>query len=250
MNIKFKFTALVTLILPLFLIYFFQLNAERILLEKVSKSLDQNIEYGSKELNIKGERLTIIDVEVNSKVDERFTSVRAQKLAISLDYPNLMRRSVIVKNVEASYVTIYLDYKSIGHSNLHEIQYAIRDYIKKRKADNKDKVLWDVSKISLRNVNLVVSDFDLGHIGVFSFDSINLPHFSSDYTKEENKDVLVRALFDEVVSQVLSGEVQGEYNSKLLGILIAREGKVKIENSVKDKFEIWTSKAKKLINRT
>ena len=88
------------------------------------------------------------------------------------------------------------------------------------------------SSITLKNISVELNDFELGYIGTFEIADLIIPHVSSKYTSQDNKNIIVSAVSKELFKQVLNLDIQGDYDRTKLAQFVAREGAIKTKESL------------------
>jgi hypothetical protein len=205
---------------------FVDLQTEDKLQEQLSKGLGQSLEYKEMKAKFFNDKIIIKDAVLFDETKQASSfNATASDLILNVDYNNAILKRFEVNSIEAHEVTLNFSYSGIGESNFHQMQIRLRDYIQQRKAENKPTIQWNVYNMVLNNVTVLLDDYQLGNVGTFHFDKIVLPHISSQYQSQNNKDIVFRAVTKEIVNQFVDGKIEGQYDKGLLTQFVIREGK-------------------------
>jgi hypothetical protein len=205
---------------------FIQYKTEYAITQQLDKAVSQQLEYEDMQANLFSNKIEF-DQALLKSIDSSAGefNFKANKMTLNVDYTNALLRNFQVKGIEAQGVTLAFDYAGIGDSNIHDIQKNLRNYIQTRKDENKASVQWDVYTIELRDVTVILNDFQYGNIGTFGIDSLTIPHVSSKYSGKDNRDILFLAVAKELTKQFMDEQIQGEYDKGKFSRFIAREAK-------------------------
>jgi hypothetical protein len=205
---------------------FIQYKTEYAITQQLDKAVAQQLDYEDMQASLFGSKIEFDHAVVKSLDSSAGEfNFKAKKLSLDVDYTNALLRNFQVKGIEAQGVTLAFDYAGIGDSNIHDIQKNLRNYIQSRKEENKASVQWDVYTIELRDVTVILNDFQYGNIGTFVIDSLTIPHVSSKYSGKDNRDILFLAVAKELSKQFMDEQIQGEYDKGKFTRFIAREAR-------------------------
>jgi hypothetical protein len=229
----------IVVVFTIIVLVFIQYKTEYVITQQFDKAVAQQLDYEDMQASFFGNKIEF-DHAVLKSLDSNAGefNFKAKKLSLDVNYTHALLRNFQVKGIEAQGVTLAFDYAGIGDSNIHDIQKNLRNYIQTRKAENKASVQWDVYTIELRDVTVILNDFQYGNIGTFVIESLTIPHVSSKYSGKGNRDILFLAVTKELSNQFMNEQIQGEYDKGKFTRFIAREARSELGsflNSSKNK---------------
>ena len=233
--------------ITLIALLFIQYKTEYAIKNQLLKVVAQQLDYDEMQASFIGNKIVFKDATLkNIEASAGEFNFKAKILTLEVDYTNALLRNIQIKGIKAQNVSLAFDYTEVGKSNIHEIQQNLRNYIKKRKTENKPSVVWDVYTIELRDVNVKLNDFQYGDIGTFAIDSITIPHVSSKYSGRNNRDILFLAVAKELSKQFMEDKIRGNYDKNKFTRFIARESTSEIKDFLQLSKTIMSNKLRSL----
>jgi len=213
---------------------------------KLDEVLVQSISYEKIKISHWDNEIEFNDVTLFDRTsNESRYNAKAKNLKLYVDFKNALSKNFQVKRITADDVVLNFNYTSKGQSNFHNIQQNIRDHLKLHRSDDSNSSSWDIYDITMTNITVKISDAEIGEIGTFRIPELVLPRISSMYQKENNRDILLASIGKTIISQMISGTLDGEYSKMKLLAFTKREalsesskltGKLKLKLLEKAKF--------------